>query len=195
MSNSYRDGEGRSLDIDPTHGDLSADSELLQTGMDRARAEIERLRRLRARGYTPLKIVGEGMLPTKAYDGDAGFDLYVHSSPREDGVWALPPGTFVDIDTGVRAELPSGVWAMMVGRSSTARRGLMVAQAVIDNGYRGPLFFGVTNLTPQRIDIYPGERLAQLIPFELVAANMEVIRVEQLADSERGTRGFGSSGR
>lgn len=185
-------GAPQDTKTDPTHGDLSGDVELLQWQLDRAREEI---RLLRGRAKAPLRFCGEGQAPTKAYDGDAGFDLYVAPNLLDGGGWVVRPGEFVDIDTGISVELPPGVWAMMVGRSSTARRGLMVAQAVIDNGYRGPLFFGLQNLTQSTVVIEPGERLAQLVPFQLTAANMEVTRVATLTESERGVRGFGSSGR
>lgn len=150
----------------------------------------------------PIKFAGEGQLPSRAYPGDAGFDLYVSPATREQGQnhqraghWLIRPGEFVDIDTGVAVELPPNTWAMMLGRSSTARRGLMVAQAVIDNGYRGPLYFGVTNLTRSNVWIEPGERLAQLVPFHLTAERLRAIKVDSLGGSERGERGFGSSGK
>jgi dUTP pyrophosphatase len=174
--------------------DLSGEIELLQAGMRRARAEIERLRR--AMYGAELRWTSQGgKEPTKAHEGDAGFDLYVAPSRMRSGRWVVPAGEFMDIDCGISIELPAGVWAMITGRSSTLRkRKLLVAVGIIDQGYRGPLFAGVQNLTRNPIVVEPDERLAQLIPFPLVAATLDLVQVEELGDSDRGVRGFGSTG-
>lgn len=175
--------------------DLSGEVELLQTMNDRARAEIGRLRG-ELQGQT-MYWTGEGKEPTRAHAGDAGFDLYVTECPNTaSGRWLIPKGEFVDVDCGISVELPKGVWAMITGRSSTLRkRRLLVATGIIDHGYRGKLFAGVQNLTQDPIVVEPGERLAQLIPFPLVAARLDLARVDVLNPSERGTQGFGSTGR
>lgn len=168
------------------HGDLDREVDLLQYTLRCAREEIERLRALMR--PTEIRFAGEGRLPTRAYGGDAGFDLYVQ------GEWWVGPGQFVDVDLGVACELPPGVWAMITGRSSTMRaRRLLVIQGIIDQGYRGPLYAGVQNLSEDPVSLQDGERIAQMIPFHLVTG--EAVRVEELASSERGTNGFGSSGR
>ena len=127
--------------------------------------------------------------PTRAMPGDAGFDLYC----QEDKV-RIAPGEFRDIHCGVRAQLPEGWWGMLTGRSSTLRKkGLLVHTGVIDNGYRGPLFAGVWNLTNHEVFVCRGERVAQFIPIPIFPGLVAV--VDSLEVSERGARGFGSSGR
>ena len=127
-------------------------------------------------------------LPARAKPGDAGFDLYCQVET------VCRPGEFVDIPCGVAVEFPSGWWGLLTGRSSTLRkRGLLVAQAVIDNGYRGPLFAGVWNLRDSSVTVGPGERIAQLIPVQ--AFPDSVIAAVGLGWSERGDSGFGSTGR
>lgn len=170
------------------YGDLSGDIDLLQYTLDCARREIERLRG-ELRGDV-VKFCGGGERPTRDYEGDAGFDLYT------EGNWVIGPSEFVDIPCGISVELPEGVWAMIVGRSSTLRkRGLLVMPGIIDNGWRGELFAGVQNLSQeQEVKVSDGERVAQLIPYPLVASRLEWQRVSKLGESDRGARGFGSTG-
>jgi dUTP pyrophosphatase len=147
----------------------------------------------------PLRFMAEpdypdAVLPTRAYEGDAAFDLYVaeRTVVRHD--------SFVDVPCGVRAALPPGVWARITGRSSTLRRkGLLVADGVIDQGYRGPLFAGVRNLSPTQVILEAGERVAQLILHDLVANQYFAswATPEEFAavpGDGRGERGFGSTG-
>lgn len=124
---------------------------------------------------------------TRSHVGDAGLDLYCSEDVT------IPPGQFEDIPVGVSVELPEGFWGLLTGRSSTLRkRGLMVAQGVIDQGYRGPLFAGVWNLTGEPVKALRGERLAQLILLPLWAGGVESVLF--LSGSSRGSAGFGSSG-
>lgn len=127
----------------------------------------------------------------RGYFGDAGLDLEV----SEDTV--IPPGGFVDVPSGVAVQLPAGYWAMLVGRSSTLRkRGLLVVQGIIDNGYRGELFAGVQNLQHGRdVEVKAGERLAQLILVPLWNGGVNYLgEGDDLSSSKRGTNGFGSTG-
>jgi dUTP pyrophosphatase len=139
----------------------------------------------------PIKVVcgPNGQPPTKHYEGDAGFDLYVSATT------VVPPHEFVDIPCDVSVELPANTWAMITGRSSTLRsRGLLVHTAVIDQGYRGELFAGVWNLGREPNKVERGERIAQLIPLPLSARSLAVVEVAELGPSDRGETGFGSSG-
>jgi dUTP pyrophosphatase len=137
----------------------------------------------------PLRWKG-GRKPRRVHDGDAGFDLVCAESVT------VEPGEFVDIDCDLRVELPRGTWGLLTGRSSTLRRrGLLVAQGVIDQGYRGPLFAGVWNLTGEPVEVSAGEHLAQLIPLPVLADSLVLMRVNgPLGESERGEQGFGSTG-
>lgn len=164
----------------------------------RVLAEIDRLASSRAHGAAPaapgavreILVAGSGETPRRAYPTDAGLDLFYS------GKWPfrIVPGACVDLPAGVAVEGPPDVWFMLVGRSSSFRnRGLLVNPAVIDPGYRGELFAVTRNVGRDRQLIEPGERIAQLIPIGMPRLDVRV--VEKLSDSDRGTNGFGSSGR
>jgi len=134
-----------------------------------------------------LRWTGGGKAPYRAYPGDAGYDLTVSETTT------IPGRSYADIPCGISVELPHGYWGYLIGRSSTLRtRKLLVNAAVIDNGYRGPLFAGAWNLADDPAVVREGDRLAQLIPIRL--ADLATVQVAELGGSERGVRGFGSSG-
>lgn len=132
--------------------------------------------------------VGEyGRLPTKGHADDAGWDLYVSETA------VIEPHAFKDIRAGIRICVPTGYFTRITGRSSTIRnRGLLVAEGIIDSGYRGELFAGVWNLTGEPVTIEAGERVAQLLIHRVIRAEFQTL--SNLPDSARGTGGFGSTG-
>lgn len=128
-------------------------------------------------------------LPSRGHHDDAGLDLYCVEAVK------IPPGEFVDVDCGCCVQLPPGVWALLVGRSSTLRkRRLLVSLGVIDTGYRGGLLAGVWNLGEAEAAIEVGDRLAQLILVPNLTTGYEPVSVRELESSERGVAGFGSTG-
>lgn len=134
-----------------------------------------------------MRATKEARMPDHTYPGDAGYDLYVSRPVR------IAPGEWVDVHTDIHVELPEGVWAEIVGRSSTFRkRGIQVQQGVIDNGYTGEMFIACWNTTDDYRDLEIGERIAQLIPHYLI--NLDWVEVDQLNGSDRGNAGFGSTG-
>jgi len=138
---------------------------------------------------TELKFTAaaDAVEPTFAYEGDAGMDLAIQGNHR------LMPNERRDLPTGVAIQLPVGHYARLVGRSSTLRkRGLFVFEGIIDQGYRGPLFVFVENKTNAPVDVADGARIAQIIVQPIVQPAL--VKVEALDDSERGAKGFGSSG-
>lgn len=129
-------------------------------------------------------------LPSSAHPGeDAGLDLYVSETT------VVEPGVFTAVPSGFSVELPEWAWGLVTGRSSTLHRGLFVKDAVIDSGYRGELFANCWNLSDQPIKVAAGERVAQLVIMPNLTKDLAPMQVPALARSDRGERGFGSSGR
>jgi len=129
-------------------------------------------------------------LPTRAYPGDAGLDLYA----LEDG--RLDSGERASVRTGVAVEIPDGYAGLILPRSGlAARSGIAIVNApgLIDAGYRGEvqvLLLNTDRTAP--FTITAGDRIAQLVLVRIEAP--PVVEVESLSDSERGGGGFGSSG-
>jgi dUTP pyrophosphatase len=129
-------------------------------------------------------------LPTRAYPGDAGLDLYA----LEDG--ALDPGQRASVRTGIAVEIPEGEAGLVLPRSGLAARhgiALVNAPGLIDSGYRGEIVVLLLNTDRSaRFELAAGDRIAQLVLVKVQTP--EVLEVEELAASERGAGGFGSSG-
>lgn len=133
----------------------------------------------------------DAQMPGYSHAGDAGMDLYTSIGIR------IPSGQFRDVECGIRVQLPKGIWGRITGRSSTLRRrGLLVNDAVIDNGYVGPIYVGVWNLGEHAAEVGVGERLAQLILHPITRFPIVAVSHGEMLDSRdgRGTGGFGSTG-
>ncbi len=127
--------------------------------------------------------------PKRHYGGDAGFDLTVSH------MVTVMPQSFAQVPSNIRVALPKGCWGMIMGRSSTFfKRNLLVNTAVIDNGWRGELWAMVYNPTNSPVTVTPGERLIQLILFNLVTPEVLEVEPEAFPEGERGVLGFGSTG-
>jgi dUTP pyrophosphatase len=137
------------------------------------------------------KLRPDAVLPKYAHGPheDAGMDLCaVEDATLEPGVPRLVP-------TGLTVEIPPGYEAQMRPRSGLALKHAITmpnAPGTIDPGYRGELRVILLNLGQDAYTVHAGDRIAQMI----VARYEAVEWVEgELADSARGTGGFGSSGR
>jgi dUTP pyrophosphatase len=133
----------------------------------------------------------EAREPTRAHDGDAGFDLYAVEPVR------LGPGERASVGTGIAVAIPEGWAGLVLPRSGlAARHGITIPNApgLIDAGYRGELRVLLLNADPgEAFEVAPGDRIAQLLLVRHEAP--EVVEVESLDETVRGAGGFGSSGR
>jgi dUTP pyrophosphatase len=133
----------------------------------------------------------DAVLPERAYSGDAGLDLA--ACDRHE----LGPGERAVVGTGLAVAIPEGYAGFVQPRSGlAARHGITVVNApgLVDAGYRGEI--RVVLLNTDRSDPFvvdPGMRIAQLVV--LPVPELELAEVEELPESERGVRGFGSSSR
>jgi dUTP pyrophosphatase len=128
-------------------------------------------------------------VPSQAYEGDAGLDLAACES------LVLQPGARAVIPTGLAVEIPEGYAGFVQPRSGLAARhgiGVVNSPGLIDSGYRGEIRVVLIN-TDREIPfvVEPGMRVAQLVIAPV--ASVRLVEVEELATSERGGRGFGSS--
>jgi dUTP pyrophosphatase len=130
------------------------------------------------------------VLPTRAYEGDGGLDLYASHAAR------IGAGERASIGTGIAVAIPAGHAGLVLPRSGLALRhgiALVNAPGLIDAGYRGELRVLLLNTDRESaFEVAAGDRIAQLL---IVAfAPVAVEEVDTLDASVRDTRGFGSSG-
>ncbi len=132
-------------------------------------------------------------MPFYATSGSAGMDL--SASLKEPLL--LKKGEMATIPTGIAIALPSSeTVAYIYARSGLGvRHGICLSNGVgvIDSDYRGEISVGLINLGPADYLINPGERIAQMVFAPVIRAELE--EVEVLPDSQRGSGGFGSTGR
>ena len=132
----------------------------------------------------------DAILPSQAYDGDAGLDLAACERLE------LAPGERGIVGTGLAVAVPEGWAGLVLPRSGlAARHGITVVNSpgLIDAGYRGELKVIMLNTDKhEAFVVEPGMRIAQLILVE--AAGVHLVEQEKLSTSERGAAGLGSSG-
>jgi deoxyuridine 5'-triphosphate nucleotidohydrolase len=135
----------------------------------------------------PVLLYTDGEIREPALRGDVGYDLLVKQL-----MW-IPASSFARVPLEAKVAIPYGYWGLVIARSSANKEGrLFVFPGVIDAGYRGPLFAFVQNLSEDRIALYEGMSICQLIL--IPAAVFPTVSVPMLPVSERGARGFGSTG-
>lgn len=127
-------------------------------------------------------------LPTYAYVGDAAFDLL----SREEVV--IEPGERKAIATGLSLEIPEGFVGLVWDKSGIAiKNGLKTLGGVIDSGYRGEVMIGIINVSKVAYTFKKGDKVAQMIIQK--TEEVEIVEVPELSSTERGEKGFGSSGK
>jgi len=128
-------------------------------------------------------------LPEQAYEGDAGMDLAACEAVT------IEPGERAVVPTGLAIEIPDGYAGFVQPRSGLAVRhgiGIVNTPGLLDSGYRGEIRVVLINTDrEQRFTVEPGMRIAQLVIVPVAAARL--VEVDELAASDRGSRGFGSS--
>jgi dUTP pyrophosphatase len=129
--------------------------------------------------------------PTRAHDGDAGYDLHAAEAA------ALGPGERASVGTGIAVAIPEGHAGLVLPRSGlAARHGISVANApgLIDAGYRGELRVLLLNTDRERsFEVVAGDRIAQLLVVRVEGPQLE--EAPELDETGRGGGGFGSTGR
>ena len=137
------------------------------------------------------------ILPTRAHETDAGLDLY---TPNDVIVarsrWTPTEGITVGsatIDTGVHVEIPKGYVGFIKSKSGLMVKHGLTADGTIDSGYVGSIRVKLFNHTSTSYEFKAGEKIAQLVLLPIITPDLEL--VDSLEDTERGSGGFGSTGR
>lgn len=146
--------------------------------------------RVPVRARIAVKLLRPGArTPLRASEHASGLDL--HACLDQPVTIGQSP---VLVPTGIAIEAPPGLDVQVRPRSGLARKGVLCTFGTIDADYRGELLVTMYTVAPEiRHVIHHGDRIAQMVIGRLVAA--ELVEVDELTPTERGTGGHGSTGR
>lgn len=160
----------------------------LDTGFTRGTEKITPLVSLQIK-----KCSNTAILPTKAHDTDACYDLYADLNGQS--FITIAPHTSFSIRSGISTSIPKGYFAAVFARSSLGcKKGLRLANSVgiIDSDYRGEWLIILRNDSNETRVVHHGDRVAQFAILPVLTT--ELIEVSELDETDRGCGGFGSSG-
>jgi deoxyuridine 5'-triphosphate nucleotidohydrolase len=134
------------------------------------------------------KLTDNAITPTRGSEYAAGADIY---SVEET---VIPPREHRLISTGIAAQAPEGCYIRIAPRSGlAAKHSIDVLAGVVDRDYRGEIKVILINNSNQVFKVSAGDRVAQLICERAVIT--DIVEVDDLDYTERGSAGFGSTGR
>lgn len=127
--------------------------------------------------------------PQKTHTDDAGFDLRAAENVE------IPPEGFRVVSTKTYVELSRDSFGLIKPRSGlSARDGIDVFAGVVDRGYRGEIKIVLFNSKGETFRCNKGTRIAQIIPIKLADTEALMMKGKPKQETERGLKGFGSSG-
>lgn len=134
-----------------------------------------------------VKVSADVITPSYANPGDAGLDIHSFESVQ------IEPGHHATIRTGLKLEIPEGVYARIASRSGlTATAGVHVGAGVIDPTYRGEIHVVLFNCGRKAAWITRGAKFAQLVFEKFYTAELQ-FEEELSSNTQRAEKGFGSS--
>ena len=136
-----------------------------------------------------IKLDYGAYMPERAHATDAGLDLM---TPED---FFLAPNASHTVNTGVHVEIPAGCAGFLKSKSGLNIKYSIVSEGVIDEGYTGPIYVKLYNRHPFLThEFRAGDRITQLVILPVfIPGTLEV--VDGLEETERGNKGFGSTGR
>lgn len=134
-----------------------------------------------------VKLDPGAFMPMRAHSADAGYDL---RSPISCIVRAFSSAV---IDTGVHIEIPERFVGFLKSKSGLNVKHNIVGEGVIDAGYTGSIFVKLYNHGSNDYVIEAGDKISQIVVLPIVTPELEL--ADDLGETERGTGGFGSTGR
>jgi dUTP pyrophosphatase len=137
--------------------------------------------------YLLVKCDNPNLIPVQASSGAAGYDLKCSEG------MIIPPRSRAVVGTGVAVRVPEGTYGRVAPRSGLAlRNGIDVGGGVIDSDYTGEIKVILFNHSSEAFHMREGDRIAQLILERIVTPHVRM--VDTLKSTQRGEKGFGSTG-
>jgi dUTP pyrophosphatase len=126
-------------------------------------------------------------MPTRAHEDDAGLDLYARDT------CIVPAKESVKFDTGVHIQLPHNTVGFLKSKSGLNVKHSITSEGVIDEGYTGSIVVKLYNNGGYDYQVNRGDKISQLVILPIEKPYLEL--VDYLDETDRGNKGFGSSGR
>lgn len=144
------------------------------------------------------KVKENAKLPIRGSEKAAGLDVYMCLDSK---MVSIAPGESKMLSTGIACEFPDNIFGILVPRSSTGEKGLIMTNTIgiIDNDYRGEIKVPLKNIGDKRVVIEDGDRLVQLVLLNGIVGGtnfeeLNITQVDTLSVTKRNTGGFGSTG-
>ena len=137
-----------------------------------------------------VKLDRGAIMPTQAHDTDAGYDLY---APKDMATKHLWKSDSVVVDTGVHMLIPNGYCGVIISKSGLNVKHNVTSHGLIDSGYTGSIKIKLYNHGSERLRIEPGDKISQIVIVPCMTPPL--ILASSLPKTDRGSRGFGSTGR
>lgn len=134
-----------------------------------------------------IKLDNGAYMPTRAHATDAGLDLYARDTK------VIPAHGSAIFDTGVHVELPTHTAGLLVSKSGLNTKHDLTSTGLIDVGYTGSIKVKLYNHGDADYTVHAGDKISQLVVISILTPHM--VKVDVLAETDRGDHGFGSSGR
>ena len=140
--------------------------------------------------YIKYKKLSDNAIPPQKTVGNVGIDFFTNINEEV----TIYPGERVKLSTGICLEIPAGYAIILKDRSGfSTNEGMHVLAGVIDSSYRGEIIICLVNLGTKQVTIKPGQKIVQGIIIEDIPIQFEEVKV--LSNTDRGTKGFGSTGK
>ncbi len=133
------------------------------------------------------RIHPEAKIPRYSRPGDAGLDLFSIID------CVLEKGEVRPVPTGIQVAVPEGYVGLIWDKSGISLRGVHRLAGVIDSGYRGEVRVVMVNLSAEPFRIEKGMKVAQLLIQHV--STVRVVESEEMEETDRGEKGFGSTGK
>lgn len=134
-----------------------------------------------------IKLDPGAKMPTRAHLWDAGLDLYARECKT------IPARGSACFDTGVHIDLPPMSVGFVKSKSGLNVKHNLTSEGVIDAGYTGSIVVKLYNHGDEPYVVMAGDKISQLVILHIMLPDLELVK--DLAQTERGDGGFGSTGR
>lgn len=134
------------------------------------------------------KLHEEAKIPTKVDPKAEGFDVYTFRQ------YFIQPRSVVMVETGIASTVDEDHWIQIEGRSGMASKGVFPIGGVLDKNYTGEIKVILVNMGSDCYEIKPGDRIAQFVIRDS-HSSYNIVEVSKLDSTDRGDKGFGSSGK